>query len=100
MTSVLTARVDAGKRASAERVFSEVGLSTSAAVNLFICTVAMTGGIPFMITARPETTNGEKDCRSAKPKVKIGIADGKYTFKPDFDKTFDDMDAEVAELFS
>ena len=32
--------------------------------------------------------------------IKIGIADGKYALGPDFDKAFDDMDAEVAELFA
>lgn len=31
--------------------------------------------------------------------IKIGLAEGKYEFKADFDKKFDDMDAEVAELF-
>ena len=31
--------------------------------------------------------------------IKIGIADGKYAFKPDFDKKFEEMDAEVAEMF-
>ena len=31
--------------------------------------------------------------------IKIGITDGKYVFKPDFDKKFDEMDAEVAEVF-
>ena len=49
MTSMITARVDTEKRKTAEKVFSEVGLTTSAAVNLFICAVAMSGGIPFKI---------------------------------------------------
>ena len=49
MTSMITARVDLEKRKTAEKVFSEVGLTTSAAVNLFICAVAMSGGIPFKI---------------------------------------------------
>lgn len=31
--------------------------------------------------------------------IKLGIADGRFKFKPDFDKKFDDMDAEVGELF-
>ena len=29
--------------------------------------------------------------------IKIGIADGQYAFKPDFDNKFDEMDAEIAE---
>ena len=32
--------------------------------------------------------------------VKIGIADGQYSFKLDFDKRFDGMDAEIAAEFS
>lgn len=32
--------------------------------------------------------------------IKIGIADGQYAFKPDFDKMFDGMDAEIAAEFS
>ena len=31
--------------------------------------------------------------------VKIGIADGQYSFKLDFDKRFDGMDAEIAAEF-
>jgi hypothetical protein len=31
--------------------------------------------------------------------VKIGIADGQYSFKLDFDKKFDGMDAEIAAEF-
>ena len=30
--------------------------------------------------------------------IQIGIADGKYAFKPDFDKKFGVMDAEMAEM--
>ena len=49
MTSLLTARVDTAKRKKAERVFADVGLTTSAAVNLYISMVAMTGAIPFEV---------------------------------------------------
>ena len=31
--------------------------------------------------------------------IKLGLAEGMYEFKADFDRKFDDMDAEVAELF-
>ena len=31
--------------------------------------------------------------------IKIGVANGQYAFKPDFDKKFDEMDAEIAEEF-
>ena len=31
--------------------------------------------------------------------IKIGIADGKYAFNSDFDKKFDEMDAEIENMF-
>lgn len=107
MTSMITARVDSAKRKTAEKVFSEVGLTTSGAVNLFICAVAMTGGIPFPVTAtavperNPETQRlraGNAD-EADSGGIKIGLADHRFKFKRDFDKAFDAMDSEVAELF-
>ncbi len=103
MTTMITARVDSQKRKTAEKVFSEVGLTTSAAVNLFICAVAMHGGIPFQIGVKPVmASEHEMDSSPAKRSggIKIGIADGKYAFKPDFDKKFDEMDAEIAGMFA
>ena len=31
--------------------------------------------------------------------ILIGVADGQYAFKPDFDKKFDEMDAEIIAEF-
>ena len=107
MTTMITARVDSAKRKAAEKVFSEVGLTTSGAVNLFICAVAMTGGIPFPVTTAavparnletPRLRVGKAD-NADKGGIKLGLANNRYKFKSDFDKAFDDMDAEVAELF-
>ena len=103
MTTMITARVDSQKRKTAEKVFSEVGLTTSAAVNLFICAVAMHGGIPFPIGVKPVmASRHEMDSVPAKRSggIKIGIADGKYAFKTDFDKKFDEMDTEIAGMFA
>ena len=72
MTSTITARVDAEKRRIAEEVFSQVGMTTSGAVNLFICAVAMNKGIPFPITTRP---------LAERSGLRLGLADGKYAFK-------------------
>ena len=90
MTSTITARVDAEKRRIAEEVFSQVGMTTSGAVNLFICAVAMNKGIPFPITTRPQVESSG---------LRLGLADGKYAFKSDFDERFGAMDDEVAEMF-
>ena len=103
MTSMITARVDSDKRKAAEMVFSEVGLTTSAAVNLFICAVAMNGGIPFHIGVSRNTTPDTLDKRTipthAASRIKFGLADGKYKLSEDFDTAFDAMDANVANLF-
>ena len=105
MTSMITARVDAAKRTTAEKVFSEVGLTTSAAINLFICAVAMTGGIPFPVTTvRDSTPDGKTQSKRGRRSgsdggIKIGLADNRFHFGKDFDSAFDAMDSEVAELF-
>jgi len=102
MTTMITARVDSQKRKTAEKVFSEVGLTTSAAVNLFICAVAMSGGIPFPIGVKLPVACGQESnpvFTGRTGGIKIGIADGKYEFKSDFDKKFDEMDAEIADMF-
>ena len=101
MTTMITARVDSQKCKTAENVFPEIGLTTSAAVNLFVCAVAMHGGNKFQIGVKPVRACGhEVDSLTARCTVgiKIGIADGKYAFKPDFDKKFGEMDAEMAEM--
>ena len=113
MTSMITARVDTDKRKAAEKVFSEVGLTTSGAVNLFICAVALTGGIPFPVTTAPSPVHGRGTktppaAPVARPLaeeivspggIRIGLADNRFAFRSDFDAAFDAMDAEVAELF-
>ncbi len=77
MTSMITARVDADKRKSAEKVFSEVGLTMSGAVNLFICAVAMTGGIPFPVTTVRTRGHAAEPMQpqAGRGGVRIGLAD-------------------------
>ena len=100
MTSTITAYVDADKRKVAEKVFGNVGLTTSGAVNLFICAVAMSGGIPFAVHSSDKTTHFWRmdDGEPPRTGLRLGLADGKYGFAPDFDRRFDAMDAEIAEL--
>ena len=103
MTSMITARVDTEKRKKAEKVFSEVGLTTSGAVNLFICAVAMSGGIPFPIGIPAQryakVVHSFPDGENLSKGLKIGLADGKYAFPAGFDEAFDAMDGEIAEMF-
>lgn len=105
MTSMITARVDSEKRKKAEKVFSEVGLTTSGAVNLFICAVAMSGGIPFPVGIPsgeyPRMLREQKPAQQSRNSgFKLGLANGRYTLANGFDATFDAMDADVANLFS
>lgn len=81
MTSMLTARVDSEKRKIAEKVFSEIGLSTSAAINLFICAVAMNGGIPFPVGVNVHargTFQRLQDRHERQNGIRLGLADGRY----------------------
>ena len=102
MTSTITAYVDADKRKAAEKVFGDVGLTTSGAVNLFICAVALNGGIPFDLPSFGKAAHLWSMDEGSSPSagLRLGLADGKYGFAPDFDRTFDAMDAEIAEQFA
>lgn len=81
MTSTITARVDAERRRQAEEVFSEVGLTLSAAINLFINEVVMCQGIPFEIRRRPV----------AKKSYDFAGLAGKLSWKGDAVKTQRDL---------
>ena len=103
MTSIITARVDAQKRKVAEKVFDDIGLTTSGAVNLFICAVAMSGGIPFPVGSSSMSVMRFGHADFGTPShhgLRLGLADGKYDFAPDFDRKFDAMDTEIAEQFA
>ncbi len=106
MTSLITARVDAEKRKKAEQVFDDIGMTTSGAVNLFICAVAMSGGIPFPVgsSRMPVVKSWYSGFGVSEPPsstgLRLGGAEGKYKFTKDFDTKFDAMDSEVAEMFA
>jgi len=103
VTSLITARVDARKRKAAEKVFSEVGLTTSAAVNLFICAVAMHGGIPFQIgvrMAQHAASSAAHPAGERRSGLKLGKFADQFKLPPDFDSKFDALDEEVAALFA
>lgn len=48
---IVSARVDEDTKKEAEQLFSEMGLSMSTAVNLFLKQVVLTGKIPFELSA-------------------------------------------------
>lgn len=49
MTTTITARVDSEKKREAEAIFSDIGMTLSGAINVFINEVVICQGIPFRI---------------------------------------------------
>lgn len=49
----LNLRVDADLKHQAERIFAELGIPTSTAINMFLRTVVRYGGIPFDLRISP-----------------------------------------------
>ena len=52
-TAILRARVDSNKKAAAEAVLSQLGISLSDAITLFLSQVGIQKAIPFPLTAQP-----------------------------------------------
>jgi addiction module RelB/DinJ family antitoxin len=61
-STLLRARVDTGRYQKAEKVFENLGIKTSDAINIFIAQVALREDLPFAVTAHPErlTTDQEQ----------------------------------------
>ena len=56
-TRMIHARIDPKLKASAERVFSEIGISTTEAIRLFLKQVELYNGLPFPVSIpNAETT--------------------------------------------
>ena len=55
-TAVITARIDPGLKASVERVFEQLGLTTTQAITLFLRQVELQQGLPFTIKIPNATT--------------------------------------------
>lgn len=51
MSKTITIRVDEDTKDSANKIFKEVGIDMSTAVNMFLKQVIRSNGIPFAITA-------------------------------------------------
>lgn len=52
-TKTLNLRVDADLKHQAETIFSDLGIPTSTAINMFLRTVVRYGGIPFDLRISP-----------------------------------------------
>ena len=55
-TQMIHARINGGLKKSAERVFSEIGISTAEAIRLFLRQVELHRGLPFPVSIPNEET--------------------------------------------
>jgi DNA-damage-inducible protein J len=93
-SAVVSLRVEPGVKKDAEAMFSDLGLSLSDAVNVFLHKSLMVGGLPFEV--KEERPNREtvmalqeaRDIASGKKKVKT------YSTPQEM---FDDFDRRIAE---
>jgi DNA-damage-inducible protein J len=59
----LNVRVDKQVKEGAEKVFDELGLTMTAAVNLFLRAVIRENGIPFLLRSRSRTRRRRRPSR-------------------------------------
>ena len=55
--TIVTIRVDEGLKEDAQRLFNEIGMSMSTAVNIFSKQCVKEGKIPFELEGKPKTSN-------------------------------------------
>ncbi len=56
MTEMIHARIDPKLKRSAERIFSEIGVSTAEAIRLFLKQVELHRGLPFPVSVPNKET--------------------------------------------
>ena len=66
MNTVINIRTDKGVRNEAKKVFSKMGLSTSAGINIFLHQVVVEKGLPFTPTFNPKKIRERWDEQTAK----------------------------------
>jgi DNA-damage-inducible protein J len=66
MDTVINIRTDKNVRNEAKKVFSKMGLSTSAGINIFLRQVVAEKGLPFSPTADPRKIRARWDAQTAK----------------------------------
>ena len=86
MTTTISTRIDVEKKRQAEELFSELGLTLSTAINLFINEAIAYQGIPFELRRR-----GQK-----KQEMLDAMAEAKYLSRDPNAKCYTDVD----ELFA
>lgn len=68
-SAVISARIDPDLKESAERIFQELGLTTTQAITLFYKQVDLQGGLPFEVKLPNKTT--QKTVQEAKERYNL-----------------------------
>jgi len=71
-------RIDDSLKEKADRLFEELGLNMTTAVNIFVRQVIRQGGIPFEITTKTDPFYSESNLRVLRQSIKDADA-GKLT---------------------
>jgi DNA-damage-inducible protein J len=81
-TETLHIRVNDSVKSTAEETLGKLGITVSEAVNMFLCQVNLTGGIPFEVKLpAPEriVANSDEELRRKLDEAEADIADGRVT---------------------
>ena len=93
--TTLNVRMDDELKQQFDALCSDIGMSMTTAVCIFAKKAVRERRIPFELTAEPDSSYATKRDVSRR----IGAAAGKIVLPANFDQTFAEMDAEIADLF-
>lgn len=68
----VTVRMERQTRDGAAKLFSELGISTTQAINMFLKQAVREQGIPFEVSARPTVECGSESMKSSAPAHRVG----------------------------
>ncbi len=54
---IITVRIDEGLKDDAQKLFNDIGISMSSAINVFLKQCVKEGKIPFELAGKPKTSN-------------------------------------------
>lgn len=93
--TTLNVRMDEELKQQFDALCSDIGMSMTTAVCIFAKKAVRERRIPFELTADPDACYAERKDTSRR----IGAAAGKLILPENFDRSFTEMDAQIAELF-
>ncbi len=85
-TTNINIRIDSEIKSSAQKIFSDLGLDMTTAVNLFLRQTVRMNDIPFVLTTKPNQPNSVNNLPFGR-----GCMKGKMQMTDDFDEPLDDF---------